>query len=366
MKGDKESLKVSDFIFKFTTRVSLTKMGVCRVRNFVTDNRDVYTLITDISHVYSTISITNVIEDICMSLQERGLVPKGAKFIEHYEADNFQDQRFSLVELIHGRPRWKNEYLSNIKLILQCEEDELIKLTKEDLRLVSEIEKIKYSKNPSHNFNYVQDSNIIKRKYEINESMMSKVELNNLVIEGSNEQDISRKIKKDLSILAEIYAYPKDEYICLSEFPIDDGFVDYIILTGRSRMDVYLIEVKGSDFNIKNKNSSKFNEKISEAIFQMDSRRGFIYRNYEFFKKHIHDIRKRVEKGELVYNSYKGPCNELLVDSEKDINIYSVIIGGRTRDDYIESQLRHNYELNSNSNIKLESWDTFMRKLIRK
>ncbi|WP_017151764.1 hypothetical protein [Bacillus bingmayongensis] len=50
--------------------------------------------------------------------------------------------------------------------------------------------------------------------------VITKVKIETLVKNGAKEQELQRLLKQDLSIFAEVYAYPSDEYICFSEFPI--------------------------------------------------------------------------------------------------------------------------------------------------
>ena len=92
--------------------------------------------------------------------------------------------------------------------------------------------------------------------------------------------------------------------------------------------------------------------------------RHYIYENYEAFRQRVHEIREKVESGETIHNSFQGCFRFLEVDSKKDIKIQSIVIAGRTRDDYKESKKRHDYEFNS-FKILVESWDSWLRKLRR-
>jgi hypothetical protein len=131
-------------------------------------------------------------------------------------------------------------------------------------------------------------------------------------------------------------------------------------------MDVFLIEIKGADFNLLNQGHyKKFNSRIDVAIGQIRDRLGFIHRNIDEFRSSIHSIRERVISGQSLYNSFIGPDKETKVDKNKDINIHNVIIGGRTLDDLLESKKRRDFEVNFSLPVKLESWDTFLRKLRR-
>jgi hypothetical protein len=195
--------------------------------------------------------------------------------------------------------------------------------------------------------------------------MKTKAEIYEFIKKGPKEQAIGNFLKEDLTILTEIYAFPKDEYICIPEYPIDDGYIDYIIMTGRSRMKIRLIEIKGADFNLLNKETNKLNEIMNHASQQMDTRWSYIERNYEYFRKKVHEYREKAENNTLNYTLLKGDKN-LYVDKDKDIVIAnSVVIGGRTTDDLIESQVKDDYERRSGYRRKIESWDSFLKKLTR-
>ena len=97
-------------------------------------------------------------------------------------------------------------------------------------------------------FNY-NDSVACSRKREVIQSAQLPIEeLQSLVHKRANERVFQKVIKDDLSFLADVFASSPDEFICLSEYPIGDRIVDYVVLTSRSRMEVYLIEVKGANF----------------------------------------------------------------------------------------------------------------------
>lgn len=195
--------------------------------------------------------------------------------------------------------------------------------------------------------------------------MKTKAEIYDFIEKGPKEQDIACFLKEDLSILTEVYAFPKDEYICIPQYRIDDGYIDYIILTGRSRMKIRLIEIKGADFNLLNKGSNKLNEDMNCATQQMDTRWSYIERNYEYFRKKVHDYRMKAENNTLNFLYLQGNKN-LYVDKDKNIVVSSsIVIGGRTTDDLIESQVRDDYERRSGYKRKIESWDSFLKKLTR-
>ena len=169
-----------------------------------------------------------------------------------------------------------------------------------------------------------------------------------------------------MSVFGDFYSQPNEEYIVFSEFPILDGSVDFIVFSGRSRMDVTIIEIKGADFNIINSTGYKnFAAKTNEAVDQVRHRLGSIYRNYNSVRENFLNIKRRVESGENLYNSLIGPRGDLLVDDNKDINIYAVVIAGRGENDHEESKKRHDLEYSTKPPIRLESWDSFLNKMQR-
>jgi hypothetical protein len=192
---------------------------------------------------------------------------------------------------------------------------------------------------------------------------VNKNQIKELVEAGAIERDLQKLLKQDLSVFAEIYSNPKDEYICFSEYPIGDtGNVDFVVFSHRSTMDIYLIEVKGANFNIVNQ-SGKFQADILEGIDQINRRKNYINRNYSKFREDMHSIREKVESGRPQYNSLLCKQGYLNVDSRKDVNIYSVVIGGRIVHELEESQKRHSWK--TDFGIQLESWDSWLGKVKR-
>ena len=131
-------------------------------------------------------------------------------------------------------------------------------------------------------------------------------------------------------------------------------------------MDVTLIEVKGANFNIINSTGyKKFSSKTEEAIDQVRNRLGLIYRDYDYFRETFLAIKNRVESGEKIYNSLIGPKGDLDVSDDKDINIHTVVIAGRGKNDLEESKKRQDLEYNTKPPIHIESWDSFLNKVQR-
>ena len=131
-------------------------------------------------------------------------------------------------------------------------------------------------------------------------------------------------------------------------------------------MDVTLFEIKGAEFDLVNKGHyDKFSAKIDIAIDQIRKRSRHIIDNIQEFRVRTHQTRQSVEDGKLLHNSLLGPAGSLEVDPDKDINIRFVVIGGRTRDDLEESRKRHDVERSTHPPIRVESWDTWLRKIRR-
>lgn len=186
--------------------------------------------------------------------------------------------------------------------------------------------------------------------------------LKELINNKASEQDIQKYLKSNLHLLAENYALHKSEYIIFSEFPIDEGKIDFVIFTDRSKMEIILIEIKGADFPYITK-SNKTSNIIRDAHEQILDRFNFIESNYELFRRKVHNIRQEVEKGKIKYNSLLGENGFLYVDPNKDIKYRGVVIGGYTTDDILESKKRNQLELDSNRKTQFESWNSFFRKI---
>lgn len=360
-------MKINDLIFRYTFPNNWPKDGICRVRTFVNSQFQVYVLITDLDVKNTSASITNSIEIICESLKTRLIVPDNSIFIEHYEPSLINNHTFDIVTIKKGNEtNWKSIEFQEAKTLLECDEEELNNLSLRNKLLLDEIDRATTQIDPHLDLPSQLESDYITRGLEIRKNMISKSSLIELVNKNAKEIDFLKLLKKDLSVFAEIYASPFDNYICFAEFPLNGGYVDFVLFTGTSRMDVFLIEIKGAEFNILNKGSyEKFNAKIDRAIVQITDRLGYIHRNNLEFRDNVHMIRERVISGESLFNSFIGPDKTTRVDKNKDINIHNIIIGGLTIDDIKESYKRQNFEHTFTLPIKLESWETFIRKLRR-
>jgi len=313
-----------------------------------------------------TASVTNSVERIQSALISDGLLSEHAEIYEHYEG---KYAAFDLVTISAShQTQWKKCSKREFCEKYEVEYEDFFKRSEEDMRFRQKLISLRRKIDPFMYVPAASDSEKIKRKFEIEENQIKKSDLKELVENGSSEQAMASMLKKDLSILAEQYAYSNEEYICFSEFPIGDvGKADFAIFSGRSRMCVTLIEMKGADFPLLvNRSGYKsFAARIESAQMQVIEKNGYIYRNYDQFRRQMHAIRKKVEKGKRCYNSFVGPNQCLHVDPEKDIHLRYIIIGGRTVEDVEESGKRHDFENITHPPIHLETWDSWLAKLSR-
>lgn len=361
----RDQMKICDLIFQTPSPRGLGNDGICRVRVFVTPDKRVVALLTDLDNKNTGPSVTNSVERIRQALVDRGIVDNDAQIIEHYE-ECFGVPTFDFVSLRDGRPIWENTSAEEVAKLTGCTLAELQERTLDHPRLYDEIERIRNLIDPFVDSPDPEDPSVVNRRADIREKMISKKELADLVSTGADERSLQALLKRDLSIFAEVYARPPEEYICFSEFPIQAGFFDFVVFSGRSRMEVILIEIKGANFPFAKQGSyRKFSAKIDEAVHQIRDRVGSIYRKFSDFHSTTQQIREAVEAGGRLHNSLVGPQAPLEVDPQKDVIIRCVVIGGRSRDDLKESQLRQDYEMQSSPSVKVESWDSWLRKLQR-
>lgn len=362
-------MKLSDFIFQYPCPLpsKRDRCGMCRVRLFLARDGQPVALLTEVDGSGVGPSVTNEAEHIVRALIQRGHVPPECRFIEHYERSGFGGDTFDILSVSpSGQPSWEPVAFEHVVDALGCAHCEIVKRTLEDARLAAEVGRIRQTLNPRIDLPNAEETSIIQRKLEIEASMLSRSELLSAVQANAGEREMQRLIRKDLSLLGEIYAMPTHEYICFAEFPIADGFVDFLVLTGRSRMDIFLVEIKGADFNLINSGTyPEFNARINRAAGQIRRRYRAIYEALPAFRRSFHDIRSDVEAGRNAFHSFLGPHTPLEVDPDKDVNIYGVVIGGRMRDSLLESHHRHDYEWRYTPRIRVDSWDSWLNRLQR-
>ncbi|WP_418187451.1 Shedu anti-phage system protein SduA domain-containing protein [Aliarcobacter lanthieri] len=351
-------MKISDFLFEFKI---FNSKSICRVRLFVFDNK-VTAVVTNLNG-YTLPSVTNSIEILCLALIEKGYITDTANIVEHYESNILNNDTFDLVIFDeNNNPVWKNINFEKLKQIIGCEEDEFSVLSLNIEKFFKEAEKLKNLECVIHNIACLTDSKLLVRKNEIEDKKIPFSDLKRLIDNRENENTIQKLIHKDLTLIVE--AYIKDEeYICFSEYPVGEGFVDFVIFSGRSRMQVTLIEIKGAEYDFLLRNHyKKFSEKTNIAIKQIKDRMQYILRNYDQFRKKVHIDREKVENEISVYNSLMGATYGLQVDSNKEICLNTVVIGGRSKNDLEESFERNSFEETFHFSIKIESWDSWLNK----
>lgn len=359
-------MKINDIIFRFKKPSGSDRDGICRLRTFANSEGQLFVLLTELDNNTST-SITNVIEAIHSQLSDQGFLLPGTTLIEHNE--HYRYGSFNEVRL-HDNNRSNTEWIKLSKNFvisrLECSTDEFDENSKDRIRILNEAEALSSAIDRSRNRVFQQSSEYINRYLEIESKQISKKSIEKLVEERAGERALQKLLKQDLSIFAELYAEPSDQYICFSEFPLEDGSVDFVVFSGISRMDVFLIEIKGADFNLVNKgNYEKYSSQMEIAISQIRHRIGSVSRNYEKFREEVHSIRRAVESGAHKYNSLLGPYGSLQVDQGKDINIHPVVIGGATVNDIAESEIRHDTEFTFTPRVRVETWNSWLRKLQR-
>lgn len=359
-------MKISDFIFRYSSHRGQLRDSLCRVRLFYSPEKGKCALLTDIGNKNPGQSVTNSIEALKRTLIESGHIDEDTRIIEHYEENSYRQGTFDFVTFQNGIPKWKSTTATVTADEIACDESEIKRHTADDPRLVRQIEKLRIQVDPHVDRPYQDSREVINRRADILRNRIPLQQLRGLIESGASEMDLQRLIRSDLSLLGEIYAHPDEEYIAFAEFPIDDGRIDFALFSGRSRMDITLIEIKGAEFFLTTRDSySNLSAKFNEGRQQITKRLGYVFRNYQTFRSHAHRIRERAEAGEKINNAFIGPWGKLSVDPDKDVNVHYVVIGGRTRDDRLESKLRHEFEISFNPRIRLDSWDTWLRKLRR-
>lgn len=352
-------MKISDFIFKFKS-YRMREEGLCRVRFFVNTQKEMICVLTDIDIMSNAPYLDTVCDTVINLLYDNGYLLNCQVHILHDDFDN------SMVIIDKYGNVKRHLSKKQIEVLTECDENEFTQKSMEILSIKRQIEKKRYEINPFINNQYLKSPEYIKREIEIQEIAISKKKLKELIDAGASERELGGLIKKDLSLIAEMYSSPNDEYIVFSEFPLGDRRVDFAIFSSRSTMNVTFIEIKGADFNLKKRGHyDNLNAKIEEANSQIRNHRKYIYNDYESFRKELHRIRQKAESGENIYNAFLAPKRELQVDPDKNVNIKFVIVAGRTPEDNIEeSDLRYQFG-RDNRNVELFSWDSWIRRLSR-
>ncbi len=350
-------MKTDDFILRYETFSMYDSL--IRVRIF--DSNVV--ILSDIGNKNTGASITNSIESARKKLLEDRKITDSYTIVEHYE----YSKEFDIVTFdAENSPSWHSVSHDEIKQIAGIDDAELNSSYMDDRALVEAVDLLRLEINPDIDKPLEEPEYIARRRAIIESNKISKRQIADLIHSGAIEQDMQRLLKADLSIFGELYSSPHDEYICFSEFPIGDGFADFVVFTNRSRMEVIVIEAKGADYNLMNSTGyENFSAKTNEVLKQLRTRLSYIQDNYNEFRKFVHNIRLEVEGGVKKHNSFLCPQGFLHVDADKDIVVKGVAICGRTVNDLKESKERNNCERQSHPTIRVETWDSWLNKLQR-
>ncbi|SFP14356.1 protein of unknown function [Oscillibacter sp. PC13] len=358
-------MKINDFIFRFQVEACLSDAGICRVRLFVNQKAEVYAVLTELEENPST-SVTNAVELIWAQMLRAEKVPPQAAIIEHYSS-RFFPLTFDLVTLDkYGQhPSWKSLPRKTVETWLECGPEEFS--AKPDRRVQAEIQQALEGIPSIRTFHYTEPPEISERRLEIAAHQHSRAELQALLDTQPTERALAAFLKEDPSLLAERYAYPSDEYICFSEFPVGDtGRADFALFTGRSRMEVYLIECKDGRHTLRRANHyGAFRAAVQEGREQLVRRAAWAEAHYGEFRRFVHAVRQAVEAGQQPYGAFPGPRHRLQVDPEKDVELHLVFIGGRTSRDLEDSRARHREDGASRFQLSTETWDSWLGKLTR-
>ncbi len=357
-------MKTSDFIFQFTPANMTRTDNLCRVRLFV-NKQNMYALITDVDSKYSPASVINFIENIKEQLIEKGYISESTIIITHDEDRVSGYGSFEIVTFgRNGSAEWHDSTLDKVSELLGCLRQELLDKTLKNKRLFNQLEQLHHLIRPFTKDTYIENYGVLSRRYKIKDNAITKTELAAFLSGAPSEKELATFFKRDLAFFADLYAYPSEEYIVVPELKIEEGFVDYAIFSGRSRMDVTLIEIKGANFDLMGSTGYRnFSYKTNEALQQVRGREGTIIRDYPKFREYFHEICKAVETGSHGHKAFCGPKGKLLVDPKKDINIRMIVIAGRSKNDLEESIERHNLERNTSLPLRVESWDSLLNKI---
>lgn len=359
-------MKITDFIFRFKTPSVPCSAGICRVRVFVNSQNKVYVLLSELDENPST-SVTISIESIVAQLQAQQKIPLHAQIIEHYPRQGFFPETFDVVNFSpHGKPFWQATSKSEIIKSLECSDEEFDSYS-EDTRVQKEIDFAINGIPKISQYKYIEPPEITERRLEIESKMCDFQKIEKFLDTHPTESALADFLKQDMSLFAEIYANPKDEYICFAEFPVGNGRVDFALFTGRSRMSVYLIEIKGAQENLRRQNHyGEFRSNVQEGLGQLIERKNWCEHHYEEFRTFTYRVLRDIKTGsKRPYQAFLGPKYHLEVDPEKDIRLRYILIAGRTSNNVSDSQKRHMEEISHNFPVEIETWDSWIHKLSR-
>jgi hypothetical protein len=359
-------MKITDTVVRFSWHPNPKLDGICRVRSFYHPLHGLTAVITDLGDLSPGRSVSNAIEKITITLRERGIVVGDVRWITHYEKGHTSRRMSEVTFDKAGNPSWEPVTEAVISEMTGASASEFQCDTFTDARVMREIGMLQTCIDPFFDFPELEPVGVSERRERIRQRMVPRHVVESAVEARKGERALSRLLSDDLSLLGEVYASPSDEYICFAEVPLGSGRVDFVVLTGRSVMEVVLIEVKGADFGLLNRGpAKKIADRISHAAQQVRARIGAVHRNYPVLRREFHKLRASAEQGYASGRFLVGPYPCLEVDPGKDVYVRGVVIGGRTRNDLEESSIRHEFQTQTSPPVKLDTWDTWLRRIRR-
>lgn len=361
-----EKMKITDFIFKYeTARWSIARVGICRVRIFSNSQNQIYVVLTELDENPGS-SVTNTLEEILRQLLATQKIPSAAGVIDHSPSSLGLREDFSLVSTSEkGNICWQALSLSAVRKLTECAEDEFCDY-KSDARVLKEISCTLNGGESVKEIVCRELPEVSERRLEILQTRRSKEELFALLESAPSERELAAFLRSDMSLLGEVYAVVGEEYICFSEFPIAGKRVDFAVFSGRSRMRVHLIEIKGAKDGLRYKDYYKgFRKTVQDCRQQLIYEKNLIDANYEACRKYVYSVLDAVKSGQRPYGAFTGPKFRLQVDPEKDVHFIYVSIAGRTVESVSDSRLRHMHDQSFGFSIQTETWDSWCEKLTR-
>jgi hypothetical protein len=177
------------------------------------------------------------------------------------------------------------------------------------------------------------------------------------------ERKLSRLLARDLSLLADVFAKPSGEYVVFKEYQLDHkNTLDYVVFTNRSRMQLVFVEVKGADFPFLNADGSH-SAFVGKAIQQIKRRFAYAKQNYWKFRTDAHAVLHQVRSGKRPFQACMG--KDLEVDEDKDVIWSGAVIAGYEGDERAISRERNSLEDGTSPLITVDTWQSFVRRLIR-
>lgn len=222
-------MKISDFIFRYSSHRGQLHDSLCRVRLFYSPGQGKSALLTDIGSKNPSGSVTNSIVSLRRSLIESGHIDGDTRLVEHYEDESYRQEAYDLVTFHNDLPNWQSTTATIVANQIGCDESAISGNTADDPRLIRQIEKLRMEIDPHLDRPYQESRDVINRRADILRNRIPLMQLQGLIEDGAGEKDLQRLIQSDLSLLGEMYAQPDEEYLAFAEFPLDEGRIDFAL-----------------------------------------------------------------------------------------------------------------------------------------